>query len=204
MHKQQLSLFPEESESTISPEWKFPQEPHTDYISDDPVSVVAFCFDVAILERIASFYSTPPYKALMAGLRDLSRCSDSNLRNSIFTIYAGDSLEMVGAIFVVAIETESPELTDFLARYFRNVSGYIGVEASSSRDLIPTFRYDSGFIIHYSDPELAGTSSKDNDDWYGSGLTIFHRQCKLPEDIGKRKSCYARLVRRKRKRLGSQ
>ena len=184
-----LSLFPEIDRK---PTWEFAGLPHIDFISDEPTSVAAFVFQIKALEEVSGIYSRPIYRALLLGLHDLSKSKNKTLRERSFTIFAGDILSC--NVFVVALETENAELTNFMASYFGQVPGYETLEATSSRDLSPAFRYDKGYVIEYSDGGLEGTTYEDTPDYYGSGLVI-HRRCyELPENIGKKRSMYGRLT----------
>ena len=189
-----LSLFPDMDEKP-APKWKFAALPHVDFISDEPASVAAFIFQVKALEEVAGIYSRPVFRALLLGSHDLSKSKNKALRERSFTVFAGDVSSY--NVFVVALETENAELTNFMASYFGQVPGYETLEATSSSGLMPVFRYDKGHVIEYSEGGLEGTTYEDTQNYYGSGLVIHRRDYRAPEDIGKRKSVYARLLKSK-------
>jgi hypothetical protein len=188
------SLFPE-LDIKPSPQWEFAALPNIDFISDEPASVVAFLFQIDTLESVSGIYNRPVFQALLAGLRDLVKCRNKSLRESLFTVFAGDAIGY--DVFVVALETKSQDITNFMAPYFRQIPGYFTLEATSSRDLLPAFRYDKGYVIEYSDGGLEGTVYEDTSEYHGSGLTIYRRDYRLPEDIRRKKSVYGRLLKPK-------
>ena len=188
-----LLLFPEPPILTLDPQWEFISLPYIDFISDEPTSVVAYIFQIEILEKVSGIYSWPVFQALLAGLCHLSRSKNKKLRESAFTIFAGDIFEY--NIFVLALETKSKDINNFMIPYFEKVNGYFSLEASSSTNLLPMFRYDKGYVIEYSDSGLEGTAYVDTQEYFGSGLKIYRRIWALPENIGRKKSCYGRLLK---------
>jgi hypothetical protein len=133
------------------------------------------------------------YKALLGGLNDLSQCKIKKLRERSFTVFAGDAIGY--DIFVLAVATESADLVNFVTPYFRKAPGYYTLESGSSRDFIPVFRYDRGYVIEYAEFGLEGTTYSDTDDFYGSGLTIYRRAYIEPEQAGMSKTCYGKLIK---------
>ena len=196
-HKGAVSSLP--TPTRPEPKWRFPALPYIDIISDDPLPVDAFWFDIQALEEVAGIYSTPVFKATLAGLRALSESPTDALRSSSFTLFAGEALPL--NLYCIAVPTDRWPLSDFFAPYLRDVAGFSHVEPESSSELVPVFRYDQGYVIQYSDPGLEGTSYLDTDDNYGSGLTIYRRSW-MPwadEDRRHRKSRYGVLVRPKKR-----
>lgn len=175
--------------SAIVPEWQFPLLPHLDVIGDE--TVVVYTFDIDALSHVAGDYSEPVIRVLLRSLRELGASKSKKLRSNAFTVFVGD---IIGYdLFAVALSTKSPELVNFLTPYFSQVTGYRTLEASSSRQFLPKFRYDHGYIVEYSDEGLEGTKYFDNDDFYGSEQVIYRRIWMPPDAVGRRRSAYGKL-----------
>ncbi|WP_236146344.1 hypothetical protein [Leptolyngbya iicbica] len=58
---------------------------------------------------------------------------------------------------------------------------------------MPAFRYQQGYVVEYSEADMAGTSYLDGDDNYGSQLEIYRRSWQEPEDVGLSDSLYGQL-----------
>lgn len=67
------------------------------------------------------------------------------------------------------------------------------LEYGSSDSVLPTFRYDCGYVIEYAEIDMAGTNYKDNENNYGTDLTIYRRSWQEPEQVGLTESLYGQL-----------
>lgn len=149
------------------------QDQYTDYIGDDHY---LFCWEFrlqSLEEHYGSYYGLPVIAALLQGLKALSE-GDGAEKDARFTIWLGDH----GAHYWVGVLSDlSANVTNLLGQFFTPVEGYDTSEFGplSEMGLRPQFRYEAGRIIEYSDESMAGTQRVDDDEWYGSGLTIHYR-----------------------------
>lgn len=178
--------------SDAIPQWKWADDlyPHTDFIEAEAVCIVTFEIDE--LEKVHSWYSTPVFKVLFVAFKSLKEHRLKSMRDQSFTIFAGDALGFHQ--FVVGIATPSASVVNHMAFYLRSVPGQLYVESGSSRDFMPTYRYDKGHIIYYGDSEDAGKVYNGSGHNFDSGLTIYSRDWVPADIVGRRKSAYAKLV----------
>lgn len=149
-------------------------EQYTDYISQNH-QLLCWEFSPETLEQhYGSYYGWPVKSALLQGLKALSTSSHEQMRDTRFTIWLGD----YGPYYLLGVPSQlSPQVTNMLGQLFAKVVGYCTSEfgALSELPLKPAFRYERGLVIEYSDESVVGTERIDDDEWYGSGLTILHR-----------------------------
>ena len=149
-------------------------ERYTDYRSENH-SLVCWEFSPEELEqRYGSYYGLHVKSVLLQGLKSLATSRNKKLRDRRFTIWMGD----YGSYYLLGVSSQlSSQVTRLLERFFVEVVGYKTSEFDDLSKLLlkPAFRYESGRVIEYSDESVVGTEKIDDDEWYGSGLTILHR-----------------------------
>jgi len=147
---------------------------YTDYISENR-SVFCWEFSPEELEQhYGSYYGRPVKRALLQGLKLLAMSRNKRLRDRSFTIWMGD----YGPYYFLGVSNRlSSQVTQLLERYFFEVVGYKTSEFGSLSELLlePAFRYENGHVVEYSDESVVGTEKVDDDEWYGSELTLTHR-----------------------------
>jgi hypothetical protein len=149
-------------------------EQYTDYISENHS---LFCWEFSpeeLEQHYGSYYGLHVKSALLQGLKSLAMSRNKRLRDRRFTIWMGD----YGPYYLLGVSSQlSSQVTRVLERLFVEVVGYKTSEFDdlSRLRLKPVFRYESGRVIEYSDESVVGTEKIDDDEWYGSGLTILHR-----------------------------
>ncbi len=158
------------------PTWQFKYLDDVDFIADE--AVCAISFDIEELEGASTSgsYSEPAIK-------------------SLFAAFNGGDL-IVYRLFVLAIGSPQAKVVDFVASYLRRTPGQRFVDAGSSADFMPLFRYDKGYVIEYVEEDLEdleGTAYVDGVDNYGSGLTIYRRSWQPSENVECYRSVYGKL-----------
>jgi hypothetical protein len=183
----QKSKFKAKSE----PRWEFQYEPFTDYIADSE-KIVAIAYDIQKLEEISGYYAWPVYIKLFQAFDFLANHNKKTLRNQSFTVYAGDVVSYDR--FVLCIGSTNVQLVEHVLFFLKQVNARNYVDAGTSDDFIPVFRYDKGYIIEYSDPESAGETYTDTKDNYSTNLTIYRRQYIPSFIINSKRSIYGKLI----------
>lgn len=175
------------------PTWQFKYLDDVDFISEE--AVCAISFDIKELERASTSgsYLEPAIKSLFAAFNGLRENQIKSLHNQSFTVFGGD---LIGyGLFVLALASPQAKVVDFLASYLRKMPGQRFVDAGSSADFMPMFRYDAGYVIEYVEEGSEGEAYIDNSDNYGSGLTIYRRSWQPSENVECHRSVYGKLVR---------
>lgn len=191
---------PAASTTPVVPLWTFaPGYDHTDLIADE--SAIVYLFSVDALSAIDRFYTRPIYRQLLQALKAFGQHERNRIRNQAFTLFAGDIIGAAvpgveGEVFGLAVDSDAESIATPLERALSKVTGFCGTDTGSTiSQFVPRFRYDQGYVIEYSDPEIEGTTYVDGPDNYGSGLTIYRRIWLPAEDVGRRKSNYGKLRR---------
>ena len=168
------------------PRWTSPaEEPHIDLISSKRSGLV-FLYRWQYLEQQG--LQGPDLQARMfRALADLGK-QNKELRERAFTVFVGDYGSDFGA-YALAITTTNSNVSNFLRGYLPK-TGLSGPREGEFPLLCPLFRYDHGYLIRYVEDELAGESFVDDDEWYGTGKTIYRRGTD-PTDS---KSQYGKLI----------
>lgn len=159
------------------------RSPHTDFIAENQ-PLIAWLFDKRSLgDPTAGASETPVVRALLSGLRELSESPDKRLRDSAFTIWLGDH---EGHFCVGVPHRTSPHVLDLMSVQLRSVPGYWGTDyLPREARLGPTFRYEGGRVIEYSEDEFAGTDRLDDGRGYDSGLTFALRTWRPAAQLGR-------------------
>ena len=176
----------------LKPEWDEPFGLPIDLIGQEYLG--GFVFTLSLLEKEAPIYTTPVFRVLLSALVNLRHQKKSWSQKS-FTVFYGEIVRYDAFYlgFGLGNSTVGGELLMFLRERLQKIPAFKEFDSGSSEDFIPIFRYDKGFIVEYSDPELAGTSFFDGDDNYCSNQTIYWRGWQPADMHGLTKSRYSKL-----------
>lgn len=83
----------------------------------------------------------------------------------------------------------SARVSKVLSPYLEQAVGFRTTDFGTIPEvpLVPAFRYQMGQVIEYSDDSVAGTDYVDDEENYGSGLTIRRRVAMPAELLGREK-----------------
>jgi hypothetical protein len=153
------------------PRWEFPtDEEHVDLISYKRSGLV-YLYRWQLLEQ-QGIQGPELQDRFFRGLADLG-AQNKRLRERAFTVFVGDYGSDFGG-YAIAISTTNGEVSNFLRQYLPK-TGLSGPSEGDIPLLSPLFRYDHGHLIRYTENELAGTTYIDDEEWSGTGKTIYRR-----------------------------
>lgn len=133
-----------------------------------PKRLLCWGFDVQMLaEAYGGYYEAGVFKALLTGLKELSESKNKRKREREFLICGGYYLH--DTFWIGVSSSLNADVTNILARHFREVAGYDSQEYSGSAPLpfVALFRYEYGRIIEFS-----AVSDGECSDAYGSGVKV--------------------------------
>ena len=166
-----LRPSPKPTGREVGPLWTSPaEEPHIDLISYKRSGLV-FLYRWQYLNQQG--LQGPDLQGRM--FKALAALGEQNkrLRERAFTVFVGDYCSDLGG-YALAITTTNSAVSNFLRGYLPK-TGLSGPREGDFPLLSPLFRYDHGYLIQYVEDELAGGTFVDDDDWWGTGKTVYRR-----------------------------
>lgn len=185
---ERFSIPPEAIERYSDADWAWEEiyEKHTDYIRESQF-VICWGFDLEALEEADSgYYAWPVKVALLQGLKAGAASRSKRVRERSLTVWVGD----YGRYYWVAVPGNlSAQVVRVLSPYLEQAAGYDTTDFGRIPEvpLVAAFRYQMGQVIEYSDESVAGTEYVDDEENYGSGLTIRRRVVMPAELLGREK-----------------
>jgi len=157
---------------------------YTDFIPEKNF-IMGFGFPREMVDNDAINFPGDVYKPLLKALTMIQQSKNKYIRERAFTIWVGD----FNMRFWVAVPDRlSLKVTNIMRTCFLN-KFCVSFGETEHTSLVPQFRYQYGYIIEYGDDSTVGQTRIDDEDWYGSGATIYYR---LPEPswlLGEERYC---------------